>query len=165
MKFWYFRLVLPFSQRNFVDMRRFAIYYGISLINEKNMNRFKKESGILFLITITIIVFVAVIIQIFSRIKRFSTATRFILWRKWIDRQCIYYFLKFKADIIQWYSGPDNSLRGGQLRCKHLHAIEFVIRLGTLGDIEKLPTEIKVRKALMTKATAIVVPTTKSSIS
>ena len=51
------------------------------------------------------------------------------------------------------------------MRCKHLHAIEFVIRLGTLGDIEKLPTEAKVRKAAITKATATVVPTAKSSIS
>jgi hypothetical protein len=48
---------------------------------------------------------------------------------------------------------------------KHLHAIEFVLRLGTLRDIEKLPTEAKVRKAVITKATAIVVPTAKSSIS
>ena len=77
----------------------------------------------------------------------------------------IYYFVKFKPDVIEWCSCPDNALRGGQMRCKHLHAIEFVLRLGTLRDIEKLPTEIKVRKALMTKATAIVVPTTKSSIS
>jgi hypothetical protein len=51
------------------------------------------------------------------------------------------------------------------MRCKHLHAIEFVIRLRTLRDIEKLPTEAKVRKAVITKATAIVVPTAKSSIS
>jgi predicted nucleic acid-binding Zn finger protein len=65
--------------------------------------------------------------------------------------------VKFKPDVIEWCSCPDNSLRGGQMRCKHLHAIEFVIRLGTLRDIEKLPTEAKVRKAVITKATAIVV--------
>jgi predicted nucleic acid-binding Zn finger protein len=65
--------------------------------------------------------------------------------------------VKFKPDVIEWCSCPDNSLRGGQMRCKHLHAIEFVIRLGTLSDIEKLPTEAKVRKAGITKATAIVV--------
>jgi predicted nucleic acid-binding Zn finger protein len=77
----------------------------------------------------------------------------------------VYYFVKFKPDVIEWCSCPDNSLRGGQMRCKHLHAIEFVIRLGTVRDIEKLPTEAKVRKAVITKATAIVVPTAKSSIS
>jgi predicted nucleic acid-binding Zn finger protein len=65
--------------------------------------------------------------------------------------------VKFKPDVIEWCSCPDNSLRGGQMRCKYLHAIEFVIRLGTLRDIEKLPTEAKVRKAGITKATAIVV--------
>jgi hypothetical protein len=43
------------------------------------------------------------------------------------------------------------------MKCKPLQAIEFVIRLGTLRDIEKLPTEAKVRKAVITKATAIVV--------
>ncbi len=77
----------------------------------------------------------------------------------------VYYFLKFKPDVIEWCSCPDNSLRGGQMRCKHLHAIEFVIRLGTLGDIVKFPTEAKVKKAVITKATAIVVPTANSSIS
>ena len=77
----------------------------------------------------------------------------------------VYNFLKFKPDVIEWCSCPDNSLRGGQMRWKHLHAIEFVIRLGTLGDIVKLPTEAKVKKAVITKATAIVVPTANSSIS
>jgi hypothetical protein len=77
----------------------------------------------------------------------------------------VYIFLKFKPDIIEWCSCSDNSLRGGgQMRWKHLHAIEFVIRLGTLRDIEKLPTEAKFRQAVITKATAIVVPTAKLSI-
>jgi hypothetical protein len=37
---------------------------------------------------------------------------------------------------------------GGQMRCKHLHAIEFAIRLGTLRDTDRLPTEAKVRKTI-----------------
>ena len=70
------------------------------------------------------------------------------------NRNNAYYFVKFKPDVLQWCSCPDNALRGGQMRCKHLHAIEFVLRLGTLRDIEKLPTEVKVRKTIITKATA-----------
>ena len=58
--------------------------------------------------------------------------------------------MKFKPDVVEWCSCPDNSFRGGQMRCKPLQAIEFVIRLGTLRDIEKLPTEAKVRKAVIT---------------
>ncbi len=58
----------------------------------------------------------------------------------------IYYFVKFKPDVLEWCTCPDNSLRGGQIKCKHLHAIEFAIRLGTLRDTDRLPTESKVRK-------------------
>ncbi len=52
-----------------------------------------------------------------------------------------YYFVKFKPDVIEWCSCPDNSTRG--LKCKHIFAIEFAIRMGTLKDIDKLPVEVK----------------------
>jgi predicted nucleic acid-binding Zn finger protein len=70
----------------------------------------------------------------------------------------VYYYVKFKPDVIEWCTCPDNSLRGGQMRCKHLHAIEFAIRLGTLKDTDRLPTEAKVRKVA---ATAAAKPTAK----
>jgi len=62
-----------------------------------------------------------------------------------------YYFVKFKCGVLEWCTCPDNSMRtgGGQMRCKHLHAIEFAIRLGTLRDIDRLPTEAKVRKVVV----------------
>jgi predicted nucleic acid-binding Zn finger protein len=62
-----------------------------------------------------------------------------------------YYFVKFKPDVIEWCTCPDSSMRTGgegQIRCKHLHAIEFAIRLGTLRDTDRLPTEAKVRKTI-----------------
>jgi predicted nucleic acid-binding Zn finger protein len=71
----------------------------------------------------------------------------------------VYYFVKFKSDLIEWCSCPDNSLRGSQKKCKHIHAIEFAIRLGTLKDTDRLPTEAKVRKVAVS---ATVVPTPKS---
>ena len=56
----------------------------------------------------------------------------------------VYYLVKFKPDVIEWCTCPDNSMRGGQMKCKHLHAIEFAIRWGTLRDTaDKLPTDIK----------------------
>jgi predicted nucleic acid-binding Zn finger protein len=60
----------------------------------------------------------------------------------------VYYYVKFKPDVIEWCTCPDNSMRtgGGQIRCKHLHAIEFAIRLGTLRDTERLPTEAKLER-------------------
>jgi predicted nucleic acid-binding Zn finger protein len=63
----------------------------------------------------------------------------------------VYYYVKFKPDEIEWCTCPDSSRRtggGGQIRCKHLHAIEFAIRLGTLKDTDRLPTEAKVRKTI-----------------
>jgi hypothetical protein len=71
----------------------------------------------------------------------------------------IYYFVKFKPDVVEYCSCLDNSLRGGQMKCKHLHAIGFAIRLGTLRDTERLPTEVKVSKVV---STANVIPTAKS---
>jgi len=40
------------------------------------------------------------------------------------------------------------------MKCKHLHAIEFAIRFGTLRDIDRLPTEAKVKKVVPTAAVA-----------
>ena len=66
----------------------------------------------------------------------------------------VYYFVKFKPDVLEWCSCPDNSIRtGGQMRCKHLHAIGFAIRMGTLRDTDRLPTEAKVRKVVTTTIT------------
>ena len=64
-----------------------------------------------------------------------------------------YYFVKFKPDVIEWCSCPDNSMRGGQMRCKHIWSIEFAIRMGTLRDTDRLPTEAKVRKVIVTTPT------------
>jgi hypothetical protein len=52
-----------------------------------------------------------------------------------------YYFCKFKPDVFEWCSCKDNSTR--HLKCKHLFAIEFAIKWGTLIDIDKLPKEAK----------------------
>ena len=66
----------------------------------------------------------------------------------------VYYFVKFKPDVIEWCSCMDNSRRG--LKCKHIWSIEFAIRLGTLRDTDRLPTEAKVRKVA---AAATITPT------
>ena len=60
----------------------------------------------------------------------------------------VYYFVKFKPDVVEYCTCPDNSLRGGQMKCKHLHSIEFAIRMGTLRDTDRLPTEAKVKKVV-----------------
>jgi predicted nucleic acid-binding Zn finger protein len=62
-----------------------------------------------------------------------------------------YYFVKFKPDVIAWCSCPDNSMREGQMRCKHIWSIEFAIRMGTLRDTDRLPTEAKVSKVVSTE--------------
>jgi predicted nucleic acid-binding Zn finger protein len=40
-----------------------------------------------------------------------------------------------------WCSCPDNSIRSA--KCKHLIAVEYSIRKGTLKDIDKLPPFVK----------------------
>ena len=62
----------------------------------------------------------------------------------------VYYFVKFKPDVIEWCTCPDNSIRGGgQMKCKHLHAIEFAIRFSTLKDTDKLPATDAKRDTLV----------------
>jgi hypothetical protein len=70
-----------------------------------------------------------------------------------------YYFVKFKPDVIEWCSCPDNSMREGQMRCKHIWSIEFAIRMGTLRDTYRLPIEAKVRKV----AGATIIPAVSKS--
>ena len=53
----------------------------------------------------------------------------------------IYYYVKFKPDVIEFCSCMDSSTRN--VRCKHSFAVEFAIRMGTLKDTEKLPKEAK----------------------
>jgi hypothetical protein len=53
----------------------------------------------------------------------------------------IYYYVKYNPSVFEWCSCLDNSTR--HVTCKHLHAIEFAIRMGTLQDIDKLPADAK----------------------
>ena len=64
----------------------------------------------------------------------------------------VYYFVKFKPDVVEYCTCPDNSLRGGQMKCKHIWTLEFAIRMGTLRDTERLPTEAKVKKVVVPTA-------------
>ena len=52
-----------------------------------------------------------------------------------------YYFVKFKPDGFEsswWCSCKDNST--SHLKCKHIFAIEFSIKWGTLKDIDTIPS-------------------------
>jgi hypothetical protein len=60
--------------------------------------------------------------------------------------------VKFKPDVFEWCSCPDNSTR--HVKCKHIFGIEFSIRMGTLQDIDKLPAEAKRYPAVTTPGPA-----------
>ena len=53
----------------------------------------------------------------------------------------VYYFIRYAPDKLIWCSCPDSSMR--QMKCKHIFGVEFAIRLGTLKDVDKLPSDIK----------------------
>lgn len=73
----------------------------------------------------------------------------------------IYYFVKFKPDVIEFCSCMDSSTRN--VRCKHLYSIEFAIRLGTLKDTDRLPSDAKVSKVVATATVSAATPTAKVS--
>ena len=68
-----------------------------------------------------------------------------------------YYFVKFKPDVLEpcSCSCKDNSTR--HLKCKHIFAIEFVIKWGTIKNTDKTPTataaeaDVKLNTAAITK--------------
>jgi predicted nucleic acid-binding Zn finger protein len=49
----------------------------------------------------------------------------------------IYYYVKYNADVFEWCSCLDNSIR--HLKCKHIFAIEFAIKWGTIKNIDEIP--------------------------
>ena len=53
----------------------------------------------------------------------------------------IYYFVKFKPDVLEWCSCMDNFTRG--LKCKHIWSIEFGIRFGTIKHSDRLLADAK----------------------
>jgi predicted nucleic acid-binding Zn finger protein len=53
----------------------------------------------------------------------------------------IYYFIRYAPEILVWCSCPDSSMR--QMKCKHIFAIEYAIRLATIKDVDRLPIEVK----------------------
>src|SRR5688500_8183409 len=53
----------------------------------------------------------------------------------------VYYYVKFKPDVIEFCSCMDSSTRN--VRCKHSFAVEYAIRMGTLKDTDKLPADAK----------------------
>ena len=64
----------------------------------------------------------------------------------------IYYFVKFKPDVIEFCSCMDSSTRS--IRCKHSWACEYAIRMGTLKDTDRLPADAK-RKQVVTTVVAV----------
>ena len=63
-----------------------------------------------------------------------------------------YYLVKFKPDVLEslYCSCKDYSARHTKtIKCKHIFAIEFAIKWGTIKDIDKVPT------SAITAATAI----------
>jgi hypothetical protein len=65
-----------------------------------------------------------------------------------------YYFVKFKPDVLEsWCSCKDNSTRG--LKCKHLFAIEFAIKWGTIKEIDKVPANSIVEDEILDNNTVI----------
>lgn len=52
----------------------------------------------------------------------------------------IWYFVRYEVSW-SWCSCFDNSIR--HVKCKHIFAIEYAIRKGTLRDVDKLPLETK----------------------
>jgi len=57
----------------------------------------------------------------------------------------MYYYVMFNtAKNFEWCSCLDNSNRG--LKCKHIFAIEFAIKMGMVKDTDKLPPAAKKSK-------------------
>jgi predicted nucleic acid-binding Zn finger protein len=63
-------------------------------------------------------------------------------------------FVKFKPDVLEWCSCKDNSTR--HLKCKHILAIEFAIKWGTIKNIDKVLSTTTATTANVKQKTSIV---------
>jgi hypothetical protein len=88
------------------------------------------------------------VLAISRRVYRFENSDTFYVESESTDN--LYYFVKYNPSVFEWCACPDNSTR--HIKCKHLYAIEFSIRFGTLKDIDKLPVEAKRYGATTTTA-------------
>ncbi|HET6717108.1 MAG TPA: hypothetical protein VFG90_08245 [Nitrososphaeraceae archaeon] len=56
----------------------------------------------------------------------------------------MYYYVMFNtAKGFEWCSCKDHERNAYQMKCKHLHGVEYAIRWGTFTDTDKLPTTVK----------------------
>jgi hypothetical protein len=79
------------------------------------------------------------VLALSRRVYRLENSDTFYVESESTDN--LYYFVKYNPSVFEWCACPDNSTR--HIKCKHLYAIEFAIRFGTLKDIDKLPVEAK----------------------
>jgi hypothetical protein len=79
------------------------------------------------------------VLALSRRVYRLKNSDTFYVESESADN--VYYFEKYNPSVFEWCACPDNSTR--HIKCKHLYAIEFAIRFGTLKDIDKLPIETK----------------------
>jgi hypothetical protein len=89
-------------------------------------------------------------IALTKNVYRLMNSDTFYVESESTDNLC--YFVKYNPSVFEWCACPDNSTR--HIKCKHLYAIEFAIRFGTLKDIDKLPVEAK-RYGAITTTTAV----------
>ena len=78
------------------------------------------------------------VLAISRRTYRLQNSNTFYVESESTDN--VYYFVRYEPSF-QWCSCLDNSTR--HVKCKHIFAIEYAIRKGTLQDIDKLPAEAK----------------------
>jgi predicted nucleic acid-binding Zn finger protein len=53
----------------------------------------------------------------------------------------VYYFIRYAPDKLVWCSCRDSSMR--TMKCKHIFGVEYIIRLATVKDVDKLPDQVK----------------------
>jgi predicted nucleic acid-binding Zn finger protein len=52
-----------------------------------------------------------------------------------------YYFVRFEPSSFEWCSCMDYGSNRSE-KCKHLYAVEYGIRMGTMKEVDKLPEEV-----------------------
>jgi hypothetical protein len=79
-----------------------------------------------------------VVIAISRQVYRIINTDAFYVESESIDG--MYYYVVFNTDKgLEWCSCRDHERNGYRTKCKHLFAIEYSIRKGTVKDTDKLP--------------------------
>ena len=86
------------------------------------------------------------VIALSRRIYHLNTSNRHTYYIESESSDNNYYFVRFNPSVFEWCSCKDFEHSKEIKRCKHIFAIEHAIRFGTILEVDRLPSEVQIKR-------------------